>query len=77
MALALHRHRLLGLLFADPQVPRHAVHHDPLRAMGPRRAPGRQALNGLAKSFDQIRARALGHHILLTRDAGAGELLPR
>jgi len=52
------RHRLLGLLFADPQVPRHAVHHDPLRTMGPRRTLGRQVLNGIAKSFDQIRARA-------------------
>ena len=58
MAFERKRHGFLGLLVADAEVPRHGVEHDPLRAIGPRRALSRQFRDRIAEGFGQIGLRA-------------------
>lgn len=49
----MHTERLAVTVAGDAEVLRHRVQHDPLRAIGPRRAPGRKVLDGIAEPIDQ------------------------
>jgi hypothetical protein len=61
--MALQRHRSLGFVVADAEIPRHVAQRDPLHGEGPRRALGRQFFDRIAEAVDQIGlpARALRH----------------